>query len=602
MKRARDDSLERPVRTFLRFFRFILPYWDKLLFLLLGTIVASPLSQLGTLFHKAIIDRCVMDSSAATTDRLMGLAVYTGLAAVMLWTSRLLDVYQSFLWYYLNMWVTLDLRRLFYKHLHRLPLSFFQGRPIGEHMYRVLEDVRAEGFPNARGVVDMITETAPRIFRIVNDIVWQGLLVFFLNPMAMYVMVGVIVPYTILSHWMNTRIKRAYAAMKGEEQVVPAILRDSIAGVETVKSYGRRRRLARQYVHQFVRSIRATFRRDLLTVTMDQVVFWVLDLVAFGGLWTWLVYQMMIGEISVGSFTVILGVSARFVGPFKSIIAQWQLIRQQLVPARRILETLDVEPAIQDRPNAVAMPPVRGRLRFQSVAFAYDPAVPVLRDVSFEIGAGQTLGIVGPSGAGKTTILNLILRLQRPVEGRILIDDYDLDLVRIQDWQEQTAVVLQNTFIFGGDVAYNIRYGRLDASDDEIWDALRMADADGFVRAMPQGLHTDLSEGSRLSGGQRQRLGIARALIRRPRVLVLDEPTSSLDSRTENEIWRSFEKAMAICTAVVISHRLTTVRRADQIIVLDAGRIVEHGRHEELIGRGGLYHQMWLDQTGGSRA
>jgi ABC-type multidrug transport system fused ATPase/permease subunit len=497
------------------------------------------------------------------------------------------------------MFITLKLRRKFYNHLHRLPYQFFQNRPIGEHMYRCMNDISSEVW-TSRGIVDMITTNVPDMFRILNDIFWQGMIVFILNPMAAFFIGVTIIPYTVLSFWMNTRIKRAFLRLKHEEQAVPAVLRDAIAGVETVKSYGRRRYMNNRYVRQLIKSIRATMRRDYLQVVMDQFVFWALDLIAVGCLWTYLVYQLMIGEITVGSFYVLLNISVRFIGPFKQLINQYMNIRQQLVPTQRVLETLDVEPAIQDLPHATPLTQVEGGIRFQNVSFSYDPEVPVLRNVSFEVKPGETLGIVGRSGAGKTTLLNMLLRLHRPSSGTILIDDYNLDKLRIADWQKHVGIVLQNTFIFGGDVAYNIRYGNLDASMKQIEESLVMADADEFVAEMPEGIHTDLAEGSKLSGGQRQRLGIARALVRQPRVLILDEPTSSLDSRTENDIWRSFEKAMKGTTAIIVSHRLFTVRKADHIIVLEKGEVVEQGAHDDLIRMKGIYASMWQDQTGGA--
>jgi len=463
-----------------------------------------------------------------------------------------------------------------------------------------MDDIRADVFPYARGIVDMITNNVPDIFRILNDIFWQGLIVFVLNPMAALFIGVTIVPYTVLSYWMTTRIKRAYLELKHEEQGVTAVLRDTIAGVETVKSFGRRRYVTNRYVRQLVQAVRAALRRDYLQVTLDQFVFWVLDLIAIGSLWTYLVYQLMIGEITVGSFYVLLNISTRFIGPFKTLINQYMNIRQQLVPTQRVLETLDIEPEIRDLPDAQPLLHVEGCIRFENVSFSYDPAIPVLRNVSFAVKPGQILGIVGRSGAGKTTILNLLLRLHRPDSGSILIDEKDLDRIRIADWQSQVGVVLQSTFIFGGDVAYNIRYGNLDATDDQIWKALEMADAGQFVVAMPEGIHTNLAEGSKLSGGEKQRLGIARSLVRQPRVLLLDEPTSSLDSRTENDIWRSFEKAMQGTTAVIVSHRLSTVRKADYIVVLDQGEIVERGTHDDLIRLAGIYSGMWRDQTGGA--
>jgi len=600
MTQTEFSSLKRPVRTFFRFLKFLLPYWDKVLFIILGIMIAAPLGNMHMVLSKAIIDQAVMNQTDPISRRIFLLFLFTGLSALLLWSGQLLERLRGFFGFYLNMFVTLNLRRKFYSHLHRLPYRFFQKRPIGEHMYRCMDDIRADVFPYARGIVDMITNNVPDIFRILNDIFWQGLIVFVLNPMAALFIGVTIVPYTVLSYWMTTRIKRAYLELKHEEQGVTAVLRDTIAGVETVKSFGRRRYVTNRYVRQLVNAVRATLRRDYLQVTLDQFVFWVLDLIAIGSLWTYLVYQLMVGEITVGSFYVLLNISTRFIGPFKTLINQYMNIRQQLVPTQRVLETLDIEPAIHDLPDAEPLPRVRGGIRFENVSFSYDPAIPVLRNVSFAVKPGQILGIVGRSGAGKTTILNLLLRLHRPDAGSVLVDEKDLNRIRIADWQGQVGVVLQNTFIFGGDVAYNIRYGNLNASENQIWKMLEMADADEFVAAMPEGIHTDLAEGSKLSGGEKQRLGIARALVRSPRILLLDEPTSSLDSRTENDIWRSFEKAMQGTTAVIVSHRLSTVRKADYIVVLDQGEIVERGTHDELIRQGGIYSRMWRDQTGGA--
>jgi subfamily B ATP-binding cassette protein MsbA len=590
--------LKHPFRTYFRFARYVLPYWDKVLFCMLIIVVVAPMTQIQLLFGKAIIDQAVMNEHETIASRISITLIYTALGAMVLWAGQLLERLGNFFEYYIGMFVTLDLRRVFYRHLHRLPYKFFQDRPIGEHMYRCLQDITAETFPFTRGIVDMITTNPITAFRHLNELFWQSLVVFVLNPMTA-LLVAITLPfYVTLGYWMNTRIKRAFLEMKKEEQLVPAILRDSIAGVETVKSYGRRRFLTTRYVRQLIVAIRAGLRRDYLTVAYLQFVLWVLDLIAVGGLWTFLVYQLMIGQITVGAFPVLLNLSTRFIGPFKMLVDLFMTVRQQLVPTQRVLETLDVQPAIQDRPDARRMPRVQGRIRFEDVSFAYDPTVPVLKNISFDIMPGRTLGIVGRSGAGKTTILNLLLRLHRPDHGRILIDDHDLDGIRIADWQHQVSTVLQNTHMFGGDVSYNVRYGRLDANNQDVWNALEMAEADEFVRAMPEGIGSDLAEGARLSGGQKQRLGIARALVRRPQVLIFDEPTSSLDSRTENEIWRSFERAMERTTAIVISHRLSTVRKADHIIVLDQGEIVERGSHEELVRAGGLYARMWRDQTG----
>lgn len=596
---AEFPPLKHPVRTFLRFTRFLLPYWDKVLLVLLGVMLAPPLVQVSQLVNRALIDQVILNETASAESRLSMMLVYMVILAALLWGVQLVERMSDFFGSYIQMFVTMDLRRLFYRHLHRLPYQFFQDRPVGEHIYRALEDIRADVFPASRGIVDMVTTNVKQAFATLNSILWQGAVVIALDPMTAVFAVATLLPTTLVSYRLNTRIKRQFLRLKQEEQAVPAVLRDSIAGVETVKGYGRQRYFTLVYVRQFIAAVRAGLGRDYLTLATEQLALWVLDLVAVGSLWTYLVYRLMIGEITFGTYGVIMAISYRLLAPFKALLVQWMNIRQQLVPTQRVLETLDVEPAIQDRPDARAMPRVQGRIRFENVSFAYDPAVPVLRDVTFEVAPGQSVGIVGRSGAGKTTILNLLLRLHRPDSGRILVDDHDLDGIRIADWQDQMSIVLQSTFIFGGDVAYNVRYGKLDATDEEIHRALEMSESAEFVAAMPEGIHSSLAEGGNLSGGQKQRLGIARALVRQPRVLILDEPTSSLDPRTENEIWRSFERAIQGTTTVIVSHRLSTVRKADMVLVLDRGTIIERGTHDELVARGGTYARMWSEQTGG---
>ena len=604
-----SDGKVRPLRTFLRFLRLIGRYWDKLLLVLIELSLIAPLQQVGWIFDQKIIDNCLYTTEGKAEDRwhlaltyvLLGFGVYL----ITIGTA----VLRRFLEYYMRFHIIMDLRKMFYRHLHRLPVAFFQDRPIGEHMFRCLSDIvsptaaQGEFAPGANlGVANMITETIPTFIYYANTLLWQGVIVIYFDPTAFIFIAIVAVPYTMLSYWMNTYIRRAFFAQRAQEQLVPAVLRDAIAGIETLSSYGRRRYMARKFTRQFVKSMRLTMKRDFLQMAVTNVVLWLPPLLCLGSLWTYLAYKTLIGELSPGTFTALFLISACAYYPIQLIVDLWQTIRQQLVPTQRLLETLDVKPAIQDLPNAVAMRRVNGDIAFEHVSFAYDPRVPVLRDVSFRIEAGRTLGIVGRSGAGKSTILNLLLRLYRPNNGTITIDHYDLDKVRITDWQSQLGIVLQSTFLFGGSVAYNVRYGKPRATEDEIWEALRMADADEFVRDLPQGLYTDLSEGSKLSGGQSQRLGIARALVRQPRVLILDEPTSSLDSRAENEIWRSFEKAMADSTAIIISHRLSTVRKANKIIVLKDGCIVEEGSHDDLLAAKGTYYGMWMEQTGQSDA
>jgi len=304
----------------------------------------------------------------------------------------------------------------------------------------------------------------------------------------------------------------------------------------------------------------------------------------------------MKGYLTLGDYFVVFALIVRLDLPLQRLATVLQYIRLQMVPAERMLETLDVKPEIIDSPDASVIKNIKGKIEFRGVNFEYKSGEPVLKNLNLKITPGESVGFVGPSGSGKSTIMYLLHRLYEPISGEILIDDKNFKSIKTKSILDQMAIVLQDTYLFNGSFADNIRYGDLKASLDKIKKASEKAGIAEFIENTDEGYDSNLSEGLKISGGQQQRIGLARALIRNPKILILDEATSSLDYKSENKILSTLKNLMENRTTLMISHRLNSIKICERIIVIDNGEIVEEGKHDELLKRQGFYHNMWIEQ------
>jgi len=397
----------------------------------------------------------------------------------------------------------------------------------------------------------------------------------------------------------SRRVRHAFRQTRQTIGQVSAELQENIAGVREVQAFAReadtltefravneRNRMANVQAETLMSAFMPIL--DILSTMATAIV------VGYGG---YLVLSFSPPLATIGVIVAFLNYVRRFYQPVREMANLYGLLQAALAGAERIFELLDEPPKIVDAPDAVELGPAQGCVEYVNVSFRYQEGEPVLQDVSFCVEPGQTVAIVGPTGAGKTTIVNLLVRFYEADSGDICIDGQSVRRVTRRSLRQQVGVVPQDTFLFSGTVIENIRYGRLDATDDEVIAAAKVANAHGFIERLPQGYQTEVGErGAGLSHGNRQLLAIARAILKDPRILILDEATSSVDTRTEILIQRALSRLMAERTSLVIAHRLSTIRNADQILVIQGGRIVERGTHAELMDARGVYHGLYMSQ------
>jgi ABC-type multidrug transport system fused ATPase/permease subunit len=524
--------------------------------------------------------------SWGTTEVLVAL-VLAGLLITVL--ENAITVLNEYVTTRLDQWMVLDLRSDLFRHVHRLSPSFYEGSQTGTLMYQI------NGLAAAVGAVIV---AIPPILQSVVTLGGMFYVAYRIDPtLALLSLTVVPVIYASLGYYARRVEPRLVNARRLEGQSL-SIVHEAISMLKVIVTFGREAYTYRRFREQGETAVQAR-----VGVTVRQTVFSLVvnTTTAAGsaliiGVGAWSVLQ---GTLTVGELLVILGYIAAIYKPLEQLSGTISSLQEQFVGLRSVFRLLGVEPEVRDPEVPVPMETASGHFAFEGVAFAYPGREKTVSDISFNVEPGARIAIVGPTGAGKTTLVWLLARFYDPSQGRVLLDGVDLRKLRIEDLRRQLSVVLQEPLLFTGTIADNIRYGRLDATDDEIVAAAEAANAAEFIGRLPSGYGTVLGErGARLSGGERQRIAIARAFLKDAPVLILDEPTSSIDSRTESIILDALDRLSDGRTTVTIAHRLSTISRSDGILVMDRGYVVEAGTHEELLGRDGLYRQLWEVQTG----
>ena len=513
-------------------------------------------------------------------------------AAISLVVIALLSALSSYTEKYLTssvgQWVVHDLRRTLYSHIQRLSLSYHDEKSTGDLISRVTSDIDA--------IQNLVSSAL--LGTLINSLTLVGMLGVMLYLSWQFTLVALCVAPVLflVAYTFTRRIKKASRAVRKKEGEIVSVIAEVLSSMRVVKAFARedyeQKRLEQESLESVEIALQARSIKAKLAPLVEVIV-------ACGtGLAVWFGSRLVLaGTLSPGSLLVFLLYLGKMYKPMRELSKMTDTFSKAAVGWERIQEVLETESQVPDKRGALIAPRFKGRIEFEDVHFSYGPDQETLKEVNLTIEPGQVAALVGPSGAGKTTLVGLIARFYDPVRGCVRIDDKDLRTFKQRSLRQRISFVLQDTLLFHTTVWQNIAYGRPEASRDEIIRAAKLANAHEFIEQMPEGYDTIVGErGATLSGGQRQRIAIARAIVREAPILILDEPSSGLDANSEQLVFEALERLMQKKTCVVIAHRLATIQRADIIFVLNEGTIVEQGKHEELLAKGGLYAELYETQ------
>jgi ATP-binding cassette subfamily B multidrug efflux pump len=580
------EKAKDPRGALRRILSYLSDYRAHLVAVIAMTIVSTLLSLAGPYLTGVAIDKFIMGGDRAGLIRIVLLLAGTYLAGTVV------DAAAGWIMAIISQRSLMKLRKELFEHMQTLSLGFFDRRPAGDLMSRLTNDVDAIGSALAQNVTQLI--------RNLITLVGIVILMFALNvwlALASLVVFPVMVIFTAV---VAGRTRESFRDLQRGLGMLNGTMQETISGQRVVIAFDQQESVNRKFTVAND-NVRETGIRAMTYAMLIPPLMGILsnaNIAIVAGVGSWMTLR---GMATVGIIATFITYSRRFADPLRHFANLYNSVQSALAGAERIFEIVDTEPELVDVADALAVDDFEGDVEFRDVDFEYEKSVPVLKDISLRAEPGQTIALVGPTGAGKTTMVNVLTRFYDIQDGSISIDSHDIRGIRKDDLRRQLGIVLQDVFLFSGTVMDNIRYGRLDATDEECIEAARLANADGFIRRLPKGYETELSErASNLSQGQRQLLSIARAIVADPAILILDEATSSVDTRTEVQIQQALLRLMEGRTSFVIAHRLSTIRNANLVLVINSGEIIERGTHRELLEKRGFYYNLYMSQFKGT--
>ncbi len=581
-----DDLLKKQKRKkYLRLYlKELWPHWPAAALLVILSLSIAGLELVQPLFFRYIIDQILLNDSIETGQRFFSLKWVGGMALVIVIVSQAMGIFKNYRQHLLNVKVILNLRRALFDRMLRLPLERLSQMKTGGIISRLTDDVNT-----TTGLMDMaVISPGVAVIRLLIALV----VLFVLNWQLALTAVSIIPPITLISFIAARKIRPIYRQIRNDVSLVDGRVGEAFSGIRAVRAFQGERREEHEFAvgHNTITRIKMFARNKELVLwsswgfimaVISLVIFWV------GG------YLFLQGKATIGDITAFQVYTMMLLNPVWQIVNSFSELQRSMAAMERVFDVLQTPEDKPDVADAVSAPVLVESIEFRDVGFEYEANRPVIQDFQLQVPGGSVIALVGKSGAGKTTITDLIARFHDPSSGQILLNGVDLRQLKLASYRNLLGVVQQDVFLFDGTVRDNIAYAQRHATDEQVFNAAVRANADEFIQTLPLGYDTIIGErGVKLSGGQRQRLSIARALLADPEILILDEATSNLDTESEQLIQASLVELLKNRTTFMIAHRLSTIAHADQIVVMDGGRIIETGTHDELLAKGGLYFEM----------